>query len=162
MEYSLLLALNALCSIASTQFSPGLMKLWGPRMVLRSVGAVGVILTIILTALLAAGVMNLIIFMAYSMLVFTLSGLMLTPAAVAALDTVKENVGAAAGMLGTIQLAIVASASALISVLPDTSVVPLAAVLGGVFVFSWALTSGEEAPHSEEIHNQGESPNGDN
>ncbi|TPD59924.1 multidrug effflux MFS transporter [Emcibacter nanhaiensis] len=162
MEYSLLLALNALCSIASTQFSPGLMKLWGPRMVLRSVGAVGVLLTIVLTLLLAAGVMNLIIFMIYSMLVFTLSGLMLTPAAVAALDTVKENVGAAAGTLGTIQLAIVASASALISVLPDTSVVPLAGVLGGVFVFSWALTSGEEELHPEEPHNQGESPNGDN
>ncbi|WP_321390733.1 multidrug effflux MFS transporter [Emcibacter sp.] len=141
MEFSFLLAINALCSIVATQFSPGLMRIWGPKVLLRRVGLSGVVATLVLGVIILMGEENLLIFMIYSMFVFLFAGLMLTPAAVAALDTIKQNVGAATGVLGTIQLMCTAGASAAISWLPETTLVPLAGIMGSAFVLSCILTS---------------------
>jgi DHA1 family bicyclomycin/chloramphenicol resistance-like MFS transporter len=67
-------------------------------------------------------------------------GLALTPAAISALDAGKTGAGAAAGMLGTLQLVVTASASALVSVFPTFSLKPLLAVVLGCAVFSLALS----------------------
>jgi len=55
---------------------------------------------------------------------------MLTPAAITALDAASGGAGAAAGLLGTIQLAITAAASASVSLFPALSISPLVGVLG--------------------------------
>jgi len=129
-HYSLLLALNAGCSIAATQFAPGLMRRWGgPKLVLR-VSALALALTVAfgLWALMAP--VPLPLFQLFTVSLFVASGLMLTPAAITALDAATGGAGAAAGLLGTIQLAITAAASASVSLFPAFSISPLAGVLG--------------------------------
>ncbi len=68
------------------------------------------------------------------MLLFALAGLILTPAAISALDAAGGGAGAATGLLGTLQLAITALASGAVSLLPSMTVLPLAALLGGSFM----------------------------
>jgi DHA1 family bicyclomycin/chloramphenicol resistance-like MFS transporter len=82
----------------------------------------------------------LIVFQAFSMLLFALSGLLLAPAAATALDAGGRAGGAAAGMLGTLQLVITAGASALISLFPAFSLAPLLSVLGGATLIATALS----------------------
>jgi DHA1 family bicyclomycin/chloramphenicol resistance-like MFS transporter len=137
--YSLLLGANAVCSIGLTQVSPKLMREWGPRtLILRAMGA-GVLLTVILGGAALYGVGGVVLFQAYSMLMFCTVGLALTPAAISALDAGKTGAGAAAGMLGTLQLVVTACASGLISVFPAFSLAPLLGVVLGCAVISWTL-----------------------
>ncbi|MEG3150090.1 Bcr/CflA family efflux MFS transporter [Sphingomonas sp. ZT3P38] len=138
--YSLLLALNAVCSIGSTQLSPGLMRRWGPRNVLVRISLAGALLTGIAGLLLVSGQLNLILFQGYSMLLFALAGLLLTPAAISAMDSGKGGAGAAAGMLGALQLVVVAIASAAVSVFPTFSLAPLIGVLGSALLLAWLLS----------------------
>ncbi|MBA4090701.1 MAG: adenylate cyclase [Sphingobium sp.] len=131
-HYSLLLALNAVTSIIATQFAPALMRRLGARplvtgVALVAIGATGLI------ALAGAGA-PIALFQAYSMLLFALSGFILTPAAISALDAAAGGAGAAAGLLGTLQLAITAAASAAVSLLPSVSILPLTGVLGVSFL----------------------------
>ena len=137
--YTLLLGANAVCSIGLTQLSPRLMRQWGPRrLILRAMGS-GALLTLVLGGLAVAGVGGVVLFQLYSMLMFCVVGLALTPAAISALDAGKTGAGAAAGMLGTLQLVVTASASALVSVFPTFSLKPLLAVVLGCAVISWTL-----------------------
>lgn len=137
--YSLLLGANAFCSIGLTQVSPNLMRRWGPRkLILRAMGG-GVLLTALLGMLTLAGVRGVIVFQAYSMLLFCVAGLALTPAAVSALDAGSSGAGAAAGLLGALQLVITAGASALISTFPAFSLAPLLGVVLGCLVISGLL-----------------------
>lgn len=135
--YSLLLGVNAVCSIGLTQVSPNLMRRWGARRLIFSVTGLGVLLTVAFAA--TAGLGGLVLFQAYSMLLFGIAGLALTPAAISALDVGSSGPGAAAGMLGTLQLIVTAGASALISAFSAFSLAPLLGVVFGCLVVSWAL-----------------------
>ena len=133
-HYSLLLALNAVTSIIATQFAPTLMRRLGARplvtgVALAAMGATALIATAGLTAH-----VPITLFQPYSMLLFALSGFILTPAAISALDAAAGGAGAAAGLLGTLQLAITAAASAAVSLLPSVSILPLTGVLGVSFL----------------------------
>lgn len=137
--YSLLLGANAVCSIGLTQVSPKLMREWGPRkLILRAMGA-GALLTATLGGAALYGIGGVVLFQAYSMLMFCTVGLALTPAAISALDAGKTGAGAAAGMLGTLQLVVTACASGLISVFPAFSLAPLLTIVLGCAVISWTL-----------------------
>lgn len=133
-HYSLLLALNAVTSIIATQFAPTLMRRLGARslvtgVALAAMGATALIATASLTAH-----VPITLFQPWSMLLFALSGFILTPAAISALDAAAGGAGAAAGLLGTLQLAITAAASAAVSLLPSVSILPLTGVLGVSFL----------------------------
>ena len=136
-SYSLLLALNAVVSIGATQFAPGLMRTHGARRLVTGAALVAIGATAAF-ALLAGGHAPLPLFQLYAMLLFALSGLILTPAATSALDAAAGGAGAAAGLLGTLQLAITALASGTVSLLPSFSVMPLVTVLGTSFTIMWA------------------------
>lgn len=137
--YTLLLGANAVCSIGLTQAAPRLMRQWGPRrLILRAMGF-GALLTLVLGGAAVMGFGGVVLFQVYSMLMFCMVGLALTPAAISALDAGKTGAGAAAGMLGTLQLVVTASASALVSVFPAFSLKPLLAVVLGCAVLSWTL-----------------------
>ena len=137
--YSLLLGLNAVCSIGLTQLSPNLMRRWGARRLILTVMGLGVALTLVLGGAALAGFGGLGFFEAYSMLLFCGAGLALTPAAISALDAGSSGAGAAAGLLGTLQLIVTASASALVSAFPAFSLAPLIGVVLGCLVASWML-----------------------
>lgn len=129
-QYSLLLALNAGCSIAATQFAPALMRrLGGPKLVLRT-SAVALALTVAMGLWALRAEVPLPLFQAFTVSLFVTAGLMLTPAAITALDAARGGAGAAAGLLGTIQLTVTAGASAAVSLLPAFSIRPLTGVLG--------------------------------
>ena len=137
--YSLLLGVNAICSIGLTQVSPNLMRRWGPRRLILTMMGLGVLLTLAYGAAALAGFGGLVLFQGFSMLLFCVAGLSLTPAAISALDAGSSGAGAAAGMLGTLQLMVTAGASALISAFPAFSLAPLLGIVLGCLVVSWAL-----------------------
>jgi MFS transporter, DHA1 family, multidrug resistance protein len=127
--YSMLLAISAASSIASMQFAPSLMKRWGAGRVLFRAAGSGVVLCLFAVAAWAAGRLSLPVFQIVSMLLFIAAGLMLTPAAVTALDAAKGGAGTAASLVGTTQLAVTAVASSALSWLPPFSVLPLLSIL---------------------------------
>ena len=137
--YSLLLGLNAVCSIGMIQLSPNLMRRWGPRRLILRVMASGAILTVALGGAALMGIGGLPLFQIYSMLLFCAAGLALTPAAISALDAGSSGAGAAAGMLGTLQLVVTAGASGLISSFPAFSLAPLLGVVLVCLTVSWLL-----------------------
>ena len=138
--YSLLLGVNAVCSIGLTQVSPNLMRRWGPRRLILTAMGAGLVITLVLGSAALAGAGGLALFQAYSMLLFGVAGLALTPAAISALDAGgPSGAGAAAGLLGTLQLVVTAAASGLISALPAFSLAPLLGVVLGCLVISWTL-----------------------
>jgi MFS transporter, DHA1 family, multidrug resistance protein len=139
--YSLLLGINAICSIGMMQLAPLLMRRWGPRpLLVRTTGA-GVVLCAGLGAALWAGMLDLPIFQSVSMAIFMLAGIALTPAAITALDESRSAGGTAAATLGSVQLAVTAAASGAISLFPAVSVLPLLVVLGGSFLGAFVLSS---------------------
>jgi len=147
-QYSLLLALNAVVSIVATQFAPGLMRRLGGRRLLVLVAACGLAASLALLAVVMAQV-PLALFQLWSMLLFALAGLMLTPAATCALDAARSGAGAAAGVLGTIQLAVTALASGAVSLFPSFSLLPLLGILGADFLIVLAIMAaviGRPAP----------------
>jgi len=147
-HYSLLLALNAVVSIIATQFAPGLMRRLGGRTLLIRVACVGALLSAGLAAMALTHV-PLMMFQGWSMALFAMAGLMLTPAAICALDSAKSGAGAAAGVLGTIQLAVTALASAAVSLFPSFTLMPLLCILGVDFLivlFIMAVVVGRPAP----------------
>jgi DHA1 family bicyclomycin/chloramphenicol resistance-like MFS transporter len=133
-HYSLLLALNAVTSIIATQFAPSLMRRLGARLLVTGVALVAIVATVLIATTGLATTISIGLFQSYSMLLFALAGFILTPAAISALDAAAGGAGAAAGLLGTLQLAITALASAAISILPSVSVLPLTGVLGVSFL----------------------------
>jgi DHA1 family bicyclomycin/chloramphenicol resistance-like MFS transporter len=118
------------------------MKRWGPRNVLVRISAAGLLVTLMFGALIAGGSANLVTFQIFSMTIFALGGLLLTPAAISALDAGTGGAGAAAGLLGALQLAVTAAASAVVTLFPAFSLAPLVGVLGGALglalLLSWA------------------------
>ena len=137
--YTLMLGANAVCSIGLTQLSPNLMRKWGARrLILRATGG-GALLTLVLGSAALLGLGGVVLFQLYSMLMFCVVGLALTPAAISALDAGSSGAGAAAGMLGTLQLVVTACASALVSVFPAFSLAPLLGVVLGSALLSWTL-----------------------
>jgi DHA1 family bicyclomycin/chloramphenicol resistance-like MFS transporter len=139
-EYGLLLAMSALCSIATTQVAPNLMRRWGAGTVLVRISAAAAALTLLMAALTAMGVGGLPLVQAFSMILFGLAGLLLTPAAISALDASGSGAGAAAGLLGTLQLVVTALASATISFFPAFSLFPLLGVVGGALLIALLLS----------------------
>lgn len=137
--YSLLLAGNALVSIVATQFSPGLMRRWGARKLLLRVAITGVALSALLLAVIYAGWLSVPLFQLFSMALFALVGLALTPAAITAIDAGAGHAGAAAGALGTLQLVVTGAVSWLISVLSTGSAAALAATLMGCLALAGML-----------------------
>lgn len=138
-HYSLLLALNAVVSIIATQFTPGLMRHYGVRAL---VGAAAIMAAVATAAMLVAttlGGASLILFQGYSMLLFAVAGFMLTPAATSALDEVTSGAGVAAGLLGTLQLAVTGIASMAVSFFPSFSLLPLLGVLAVNFLLVLAI-----------------------
>ena len=137
--YTLLLGANAVCSIGLTQISPNLMRRWGARrLILRSMTG-GALLTLAFGAAALAGLGGVVLFQIYSMLMFCVVGLALTPAAISALDAGSSGAGAAAGLLGALQLTVTAGCSGLISLFPAFSLAPLLTVVLGCAVISGAL-----------------------
>jgi DHA1 family bicyclomycin/chloramphenicol resistance-like MFS transporter len=132
-QYSLLLALNAGTSIVATQFAPTMMRRLGARrlVTVAALIAIGASTLMVLTSVSLA--VSIALFQLYAMLLFALAGLVLTPAAISALDAAAGGAGAAAGLLGTLQLAITALASGAVSLLPSMAVLPLTLLLGGSF-----------------------------
>lgn len=132
-QYSLLLALNAGTSIVATQFAPGLMRRLGAWRLVSIAAAIAIGATALLALAAVTLAVSIGAFQLYAMLLFALAGLILTPAAISALDAAAGGAGAAAGLLGTLQLAITALASGAVSLLPSMAVLPLAGLLGGSF-----------------------------
>ncbi|MEC3948060.1 multidrug effflux MFS transporter [Sphingobium sp. HWE2-09] len=132
-QYSLLLALNAVTSIIATQFAPSMMRRLGARRLVSSAATIAIAATALLALATVALAVSIGAFQLYAMLLFALAGLILTPAAISALDAAGGGAGAATGLLGTLQLAITALASGAVSLLPSMTVLPLAALLGGSF-----------------------------
>lgn len=130
--FSLLLAANAAASVLATQFAPNLLQRVGAPRLAGSAAFVALAATTSLALLGTSGV-SLALFQAFSMFLFMIAGLLLTPAATSALDSVRSGIGAAAGLLGTIQLAVTALASAAVTLWPPTSLRPLTSVLGTAF-----------------------------
>jgi len=135
MQYSLLLGAAAICSIGTTQLSPRLMKHLGPKRLLMLITMAGPLVALLMAALSLTGLMPLALFQLLVMAMFGLVGLMLTPAAITALDA-AQAAGAAAALLGTLQLVITALASALISLFAASTPVPLSLLLLGVFIIA--------------------------
>lgn len=133
--FSVLLAVNAGMSIIATQIAPHLLKRLGAsRLALRAaLGALAITAALGLASTLLPGRVPLAGFQLFSVLLFMVAGLVLTPAATSALDSVREGIGAAAGLLGTIQLAVTALASAAVTLWPPVSLQPLTLVLGSAF-----------------------------
>jgi DHA1 family bicyclomycin/chloramphenicol resistance-like MFS transporter len=129
--YSILLGIDSLCSIGMAQLSPLLMRRWGARTLLVRISIAGLSACAVALALVHADELGLLAFQGFSMLVFGVVGLLLTPAAVSALDAGSGGAGATAAALGTLTLAITAASSAAISLFPAFSVAPLLAVVGG-------------------------------
>lgn len=142
LEYSLLLALNAVVSIIATQFAPGLMRRLGGRRLIAWVAGSGAAVTAAAILLALSQGVPLALFQLYSMALFAMAGLMLTPAAVGALDAARSGAGAAAGVLGTIQLAVTALASAVVSLFPSFSLLPLFGIMGAGFLISLGIMAG--------------------
>ena len=138
-HYSLLLGMNAITSIAATQFAPGLMRRLGAQKLVIWVNLAATAITI--GVLLYPGHLPLLLLQLYSMLLFAGSGITLTPAAISALDASGQGAGAAAGLLGTLQLAITALASAAVSLFPSFSILPLIGILGTGFVMTLLATA---------------------
>ncbi|WP_454798629.1 multidrug effflux MFS transporter [Novosphingobium lindaniclasticum] len=130
--FSILLALNACMSIIATQAAPHLLKRFGAVRLAGSAGAIALSATT-LVAITGSDGIPLPLFQAYSILLFMVAGLILTPAATSALDSVRSGIGAAAGLLGTIQLAVTALASAAVTLWPPVSLLPLTLVLATGF-----------------------------
>lgn len=133
-HYSLLLALNAVSSIVATQFAPTLMRRLGARSLVTGVALAAIAATGLIAMAGLTATVPIALFQPFSMLLFALSGFILTPAAISALDAAAGGAGAAAGLLGTLQLAITAAASAAVSLLPAVSILPLTGVLGVSFL----------------------------
>ena len=133
MAYSILLGLAAAASILTTQISPNLMKRYGPRRLLRAATVAGVGVTTALALLAGAGLLSLLLLQGGMTLLFGLVGITLTPAAVTALDA-AEAPGAAAALLGTMQLLISAVASAAITLFAARTPGPLSLLLLAVWV----------------------------
>jgi DHA1 family bicyclomycin/chloramphenicol resistance-like MFS transporter len=115
------------------------MRRWGPRRLILTVMGAGAVLTLVLGAAALMGIGGLALFQIYSMLLFCCAGLALTPAAISALDAGSSGAGAAAGMLGTLQLVVTAAASGLISAFPAFSLAPLLGVVIVCLTVSWLL-----------------------
>jgi DHA1 family bicyclomycin/chloramphenicol resistance-like MFS transporter len=130
-SYSILLGVDSLCSIGMAQLSPSLMRRWGAKSLLMRMCCVGLAACVALAALLHADRLSLVAFQLLSMVVFGVVGLILTPAAVSALDAASGGAGATASTLGTLTLVITAASSAALSLFPAFSVVPLLAAMGG-------------------------------
>lgn len=143
-QYSLLLALNAVTSIISTQFAPTLMQQMNARRLVVTAAGVATVTTAVTAAvaLVANAHMSLALFQSYSMVLFAISGLILTPAAISALDAADGSAGVAAGLLGTLQLAITAVASAAVSLFPSFTIMPLVGLLGAGFLLMLLVTVG--------------------
>lgn len=140
-QYSLALGVNAIFSIASMQLSPKLMRSWGTGRLLSVSSLLGVLATgAIVGVTLTGRAIPLPLFEAYSIVMFTVAGLMLAPAATTALDAAPSGAGAAAGLMGAIQLAVTALASAIVAHLPPASLLPVLGVLGGSCFFAALLS----------------------
>jgi DHA1 family bicyclomycin/chloramphenicol resistance-like MFS transporter len=137
--YALLLGVDSICSIGMAQFSPALMRRWGARKLITRLSAVGMVACTALGLWISSRGLQLIPFQLFSMLVFALVGLILTPAAVGALDAGTGGAGATAAMLGTMTLAITASASAVISLYAAFSALPLVVVIGASFTLAFFI-----------------------
>jgi len=131
--YSLLLGLAAICSIGSTQLSPRMMRRYGPRRLLRGTTLAGLAVAVTFALAARSGVLPLGWLQAFIMMLFLLVGLTLTPAAVTALDA-AEAAGAAAALLGTMQLAISGVASAAITFFAARTPAPLSLLLVAVWL----------------------------
>ena len=140
--YSILLGIDSLCSIGMSQLSPVLMRRWGARTLLVRMTLLGTMACVVLGAMIAADVVGLVTFQLFSMLAFALVGLILTPAAISALDAGTGGAGATAATLGTLTLAVTAAASAVISWFPAFSVAPLLMVVTSSFVLALLLSVG--------------------
>lgn len=142
--FSVLLALNAAMSIFATQLAPHLLKRLGASRLAGCAAMAALVLTcaLCILTLAAPGGVPLVLFQTYSVLLFMVAGLVLTPAATSALDAVPTGIGVAAGLLGTIQLIVTAVASAAVSLWPPVSLQPLVAVLGTAFALMLVLVFG--------------------
>jgi DHA1 family bicyclomycin/chloramphenicol resistance-like MFS transporter len=154
--YSLLLGINAVCSVGMMQLGPVLMRRWGARQLLLRVSLAGLALCAAVAMALWADVLGLVLFQVASMLSFSLAGIALAPAAVTALDASSSGAGTAASALGTVQLAVTAAASGSVSLFPAFSVVPLLVIVGlsflGTFVLSGLASLPARAPRGEAKH----------
>ena len=121
------------------------MKRLGARRLVLTVATIALVATAAIALAAMKQPVALPLFQLYSMLLFAIAGLILTPAAISALDAAAGGAGAAAGLLGTLQLAITALASGIVSLLPSLSILPLVSVLGGAFAIMW-VTAGLIGP----------------
>ena len=111
---------------------------------MRRLGVRRLVTTVVLIATVATGgialaatastQLPLALLQSYSMLIFAVSGLMLTPSAISALDASEQGAGAAAGLLGTLQLGVTAAGSGAVSLFPSFTIIPLISRLAGGFL----------------------------
>ena len=128
-HFSVMIAIAAGTYIAGIQGCPHLVKRFGIDRHLSWTTLAATILALLLTAVALLGMANLAVFMSFLILLSTCFGLMVTPAAIGGMDAVKAHGGTAAAVLATIQLLCATIASATISVLPEGSVLPIAATM---------------------------------
>lgn len=124
-SFALLLAGSAVCQIGAVQLAPALMRRYGPGRHLAAVSGAGLLVALAWTALTLAGAMPLALFVALAIVATTLAGLLLPVAAAGALDAGKAVAGgAAAAVLGTVQLIVSGACSAIATAMAATSLLP--------------------------------------
>lgn len=111
----LLLAGVAVFQIVTTQLCPWMMRARGIDRHLTFATRAGLLLALTLAGVTAAGWLALPVLIVIVAMLFGVYGLLLTPAAVGALDAATGYGGAAAALFGTIQLSTAALASLLLS-----------------------------------------------
>jgi DHA1 family bicyclomycin/chloramphenicol resistance-like MFS transporter len=115
LAYGAMFGVCASGMIMASQFNATLMRRLGAERQLKwvSLGAVGV--ASVLTAGVALGVASLPFMMLGAFLLFSAQGVSMTPASVTALDGQGERAGAAAALMGAVQLAVGSTISGFVS-----------------------------------------------
>ncbi len=103
--------------VASSQANSWLMRRLGAERQLRWVGLFAIAAAVFLTGMVLAHLASLPVMMLGSFLLFAAQGVSMTPASVTALDHQGANAGAAAALMGALQLATGSAISGLVSAL---------------------------------------------
>jgi len=115
MGYGVMFGVCASGMVMASQANAWLMRRLGAERQIRLVGLAAVSTALILTTLVLLHLANLPVMMAGAFALFACQGVSMTPASVTALDTQGANAGAAAALMGALQLTTGSAISAVAS-----------------------------------------------
>jgi DHA1 family bicyclomycin/chloramphenicol resistance-like MFS transporter len=117
LGYGMMFGVCASGMVASSQANSWLMRRLGAERQLRWVGLFAMVAAVFLTGMVLAHLAPLPVMMLGSFLLFASQGVSMTPASVTALDHQGANAGAAAALMGAVQLATGSAISGVVSAL---------------------------------------------